>query len=318
MISGATNPPQVGAFPEPITACGRRWTVHPAAQVFPLIEGGAFDRLVADVRTNGLREAITLHPDGSLLDGRNRLRACDIADVKPVTRTWNGVGSAVAYVVSLNLHRRHLDESQRALVAARIANLADGQRKSASPIGEARVSQQDAAELLNVGKRSVERAKDVIDRGAPELVKAVERGAISVSAAKQATTLPQRDQQAVVTRVDAGERPADVIREVARDARARDGQAQKGRPPRVPEKPTERMVIYVTTEEKASIERAARVNQYTSVSEYGRVVLCEAAAECGEDVPESLHEERRKAERRTRHGDDQPVELERRKRVRRQ
>jgi hypothetical protein len=35
------------------------------------------------------------------------------------------------------------------MVAARIANLQDGQRKSGSPIGEA-VTQGEAAELLNV------------------------------------------------------------------------------------------------------------------------------------------------------------------------
>jgi hypothetical protein len=68
----------------------------------------------------------------------------------------------VKYVVSLNLQRRHLDASQRAVVAAKIANLQDWQRKSASPIGEA-VAQQEAADLLNVGKPSVERARKVLE-----------------------------------------------------------------------------------------------------------------------------------------------------------
>jgi hypothetical protein len=79
------------------------------------------------------------------------------------------------------LKRRHLNESQRAVVAAKLATLKDGQRKSASPIGEA-VSQSDAANMLNVGKRSVERAREVLDEGTPELVQAVEAGRVSVSA----------------------------------------------------------------------------------------------------------------------------------------
>jgi hypothetical protein len=68
------------------------------------------------------------------------------------------------------------DESSRAMVAAKIANLSDGQRadRVASQICEA-VSQQDAADLLNVGKRSVEYGREVLDHGTPELVQAVER-----------------------------------------------------------------------------------------------------------------------------------------------
>ena len=50
------------------------------------------------------------------------------AGVEPKFQEWNGKGSLVAFVVSLNLHRRHLNESQRALVAARIANLGEGGR----------------------------------------------------------------------------------------------------------------------------------------------------------------------------------------------
>jgi len=105
--------------------------------------------------------------------------------------------AAIPSLVSLNLRRRHLNESQRAMVAAKIANLTNGQTK-ASPIGEAAVSQGDAAQMLNVGKRSVERAADVQERAVPDLASAVDRGKVSVSAAAEVARLPAEDQQAVV------------------------------------------------------------------------------------------------------------------------
>ncbi len=85
----------------------------------------------------------------------------------------------VGFVVSLNLHRRHLDESQRAMVAGKIATLDRGRPTDNPPIGG--ISAAQAAEKLNVGTRSVERAREVLDHGTPELVSAVERGRVSVS-----------------------------------------------------------------------------------------------------------------------------------------
>lgn len=90
---------------------------HQIADIFPLIEGEEFDKLVEDVRANGLLEPIWLHPDGSIIDGRNRYRACIKAGVAPRTRTWTGSGSLVEFVLSMNLHRRHLTASQKACVA---------------------------------------------------------------------------------------------------------------------------------------------------------------------------------------------------------
>lgn len=75
-----------------------------------------------------------------------------------------------------NLHRRHLDESQRAMVATRVATLQRGDNQYAS--SEA-TSQRDAAEILNVSRTSVQRARQVLDDGAPELVAAVERGEVA-------------------------------------------------------------------------------------------------------------------------------------------
>jgi hypothetical protein len=85
---------------------------------------------------------------------------------------------------SLNLRRRHLDESQRAMVGARVANLRRGDNQH-TPIGGTSISQSDAAERLNVGVRSVQRATEVLDHGTAELVRAVERGAVAVSTAAE-------------------------------------------------------------------------------------------------------------------------------------
>src|SRR2546425_390857 len=144
---------------------------HPLADIFPLVEGADFDELVADIAAHGLREPIVVYED-KILDGRNRYRACTAARVAPTFTTYTG-DDPIAYVISLNLRRRHLNESQRALVAAKLATMKRGDNQH-SPIGE--TSQARAAELLNVGKRSVERAADVHDHGAAELVHAVERG----------------------------------------------------------------------------------------------------------------------------------------------
>ena len=54
---------------------------------------------------------------------RQAMRRQTVAPHEPTFREWSGEGSLVAFVVSLNLHRRHLDESQRAMVAAKIANM---------------------------------------------------------------------------------------------------------------------------------------------------------------------------------------------------
>ena len=41
--------------------------------------------------------------------------------LEPQTALWDGVGTPETFVVSMNLHRRHLNESQRAMIAAKLA-----------------------------------------------------------------------------------------------------------------------------------------------------------------------------------------------------
>lgn len=173
--------------------------------------------LAEDIRKNGLREPIWLHRDGRIIDGRNRYRACELARVPVASRTYEGDDAdLVRFVVSLNLHRRHLDESQRAMVAARIATLEHGQRADLSRAANLPVLEQsEAASLLNVSERSVRAARSVVTAGSADLVSAVERGEVSVSAAAEVATLTESEQREVVAR---GER--EIVR-AANEIRAR-------------------------------------------------------------------------------------------------
>ena len=170
---------------------------HEVADIFPLMTGADFDALKADIAAHGQREPIWLHPDGRIIDGRNRHRACVELGITPTFRTWDGGDGLVAFVVSLNLHRRHLSESQRAMVAAKLANMPrGGDRKTESK--DQLISRFDAAEMLSVSVPSVMRARAVQSTGAPELVAAVERGDVAVSAAAEVATLPTEWQRVIV------------------------------------------------------------------------------------------------------------------------
>jgi N6-adenosine-specific RNA methylase IME4 len=194
-------------------------TTHPVADLFPLMADAEVADLAEDIREHGQREPIWVHRDGRVIDGRNRWRACQIAEREPVTRTYQGDDSGlVAFVVSLNLKRRHLSESQRAMVAARVANLAHGERKTDRPIG---LSQPEAAQLLNVGERSVKRARTVQEQGVPELAAAVDRGSVAVSTAEVVAREPVEVQRQVLAQVDPREvvRAAKEIKQRQRDTR---------------------------------------------------------------------------------------------------
>jgi ParB-like chromosome segregation protein Spo0J len=84
---------------------------HPVANMFPLMQGEAFDALVKDIAERGLEQDIVLH-EGGILDGRNRYRACLKAGVEPRFTKYSG-SDPVAYVISANLHRRHLTREQK-------------------------------------------------------------------------------------------------------------------------------------------------------------------------------------------------------------
>jgi hypothetical protein len=90
--------------------------IHPVAELFPLMSPDEFQTFKADIAANGQHDEIWIY-QGAIIDGRNRYRACQELGIEPRMCEWDGQGSLVGFVVSLNLHRRHLTSSQRAAVA---------------------------------------------------------------------------------------------------------------------------------------------------------------------------------------------------------
>jgi len=92
------------------------YAIHPAADLMPMLGESDLAALAADIRANGLHEPVVLF-DGQVLDGRNRLAACELAGVEPLTRTLKACPDPVAFVLSANLRRRHLRHIDRVRLA---------------------------------------------------------------------------------------------------------------------------------------------------------------------------------------------------------
>jgi ParB-like chromosome segregation protein Spo0J len=155
--------------------------VHPIAMIFPRLDDAAVDQMALDIRNNGQQQPISLY-EGKVLEGVNRTEACKRLKCKVKARQYLG-NDPIGFVLSANLHRRHLDASQRAIVGAKLADLGVGDNQTTKGSG---TSIEVAAKLVNVGRASIERALTVLRSGDTKLIEEVKTGEVSVSAAANA------------------------------------------------------------------------------------------------------------------------------------
>lgn len=195
---------------------------HPVADLLPLMDEVSFKELKDDIALNGLREPVWLHPDGRILDGRNRHKACVALRLKPATKVYAGdlsTEAIVAFVISLNLKRRHLDSGQRAFVALRVEQTlaeatrerqvaagdfgAQGGRGNEKPLVKSLTKGLDrndgkaaaqAAAMVGTNRQYVADAKK-IRQEAPDLEQQVVAGKLTLPKAKQQLKKRLRAQQ---------------------------------------------------------------------------------------------------------------------------
>ena len=190
--------------------------IHPAADLFPMVEGDEFAELCTDIKERGLAQPITIWTDGSLLDGRNRLLACYETHQEVVLDRYEGT-DPVQFSLSANLHRRHLNPGQRAVVALKVRELLqpaakERQREAGEQFGkgakvsadlrepiatptEHRKSTAEAAKATGASTRTVEQAARV-EKMAPDLLPQVQAGTMALDKAHKEAQQRERQQAA--------------------------------------------------------------------------------------------------------------------------
>lgn len=222
----------------------REIKIHPAATLFPQMSEGEFAKLKEDIRANGLRSPIVFWR-GQLIDGRHRIQACEELGIM-----WDNFAEEadadqdpVKVALSLNLHRRHLNPSQLAMVADKVRGIYDEEAKESrkrKPKSEvvnlpqqkldSGKSRDKAAESVGVSGSLADAAKKVRAKGTPELQAAVESGEVAVTAAALVADLPQKKQVEIVSRDEVKDAAAAIReekRKVAAESKGADEQAVK-------------------------------------------------------------------------------------------
>jgi hypothetical protein len=171
-----------------------RLELHPLCTLFPRLNGAEFKTLCEDIRANGLRQPIVMH-DGMILDGGNRYRACVEAGVKPTFAKFGG-GNLVDFVLSANLHRRHMTPGQQAAIVASAQDWAKAQQR-----GGDRKSDQSATLHFDQAKDRAatsgaslrtQKMADKVAKKSPALAKKVAHGEMSLPKAHKQISKPSK------------------------------------------------------------------------------------------------------------------------------
>lgn len=184
-------------------------TLHPLCALFPPLAGDELQALADDIKQHGLHQPILRTADWQIIDGQGRLAACELAGVEPTYEIWDGAGSLIDVVVSRNLRRRHLDTSQRAMIASHLAERVADERGDVGARANLPAKRQgrrrdDAAAIMNVSPRSVEDARVIRRKGVPELAERVQRGEITVHSAKKIARQPKPTQRQILKKGPSG------------------------------------------------------------------------------------------------------------------
>jgi site-specific DNA-methyltransferase (adenine-specific) len=157
---------------------------HRLCELFPEMPEEEYQALKADIAEHGLKQPIWTFR-GQILEGRARYRACRELGIEPQTREWPGDDGPelVAFVMSLNYHRRHLKPGQKALIATVAEEkFAEEAKRRAKELAAARAEARRAGQTAELHPNTKLNYKESSAWKAGELVGV---NGIYVSAAKK-------------------------------------------------------------------------------------------------------------------------------------
>ena len=163
---------------------------HEYANLFPMMTDEELQQLCESMKAGYDETSPIVLYGGKILDGRNRQRAADAVGITPLYRDFIGSDKeALDFVIRHNLTRRHLNETQRAVIGSRLANMERGgdgsnQHSKSANLHNSKVTQSEAATMMNVSPRMVATVK-AIEKAAPELIARMESGQMTANEAQR-------------------------------------------------------------------------------------------------------------------------------------
>lgn len=165
--------------------------LHPLCTYFPRMSDAEFISLKENIQANG-----QLHPiytlDGMILDGGNRYRALCELGIEPVIREYSG-SNPTQFILSSNLHRRHLTQGQSAAVISASQSWVKAQPADSPQVqGVAQLDSATArAKQSGVGHRTQQLADKLVKEAPAELIKEVIDGKKSLNKAIKEISPPK-------------------------------------------------------------------------------------------------------------------------------
>jgi len=150
--------------------------------LFPMMSEEELQSLAEDIKANGLLHRIIIDNENQIVDGRNRLAACKLANVEPRFEQLNGQDSR-GVIVSANLNRRNLSARQRTMAYAFIYREPERLKRRSS-----------AAEHQDVTKSGLSEARKVL-RTSPALGKEVLLGQRTLDQAYEQVQRQERESE---------------------------------------------------------------------------------------------------------------------------
>lgn len=162
---------------------------HPLSAAFPAMPESEIEALAEDIEKGGQRDPGILF-EGMVLDGWHRFLACQRLGIQFRSVEFDGE-DPVAFVLSKNLHRRHLTASQRAAAVVAATNWRPQGRPGKAEPGSG-FSEKDMARMAEVTDRTIRQAKVAHEAGLGEKVKA---GEVSAKRAAEVAKLPPKERE---------------------------------------------------------------------------------------------------------------------------
>lgn len=184
MCAENTTPP---TFSQPLLQ-------HPLSAAFPSMSAIDHDALTDDIEANGQRDPITIYA-GQVLDGWHRYKSCLMLEIEPVTVELSADVDPVKFVISRNMHRRHLTGSQRAAAVVACSEWAESgtnQKNARGELGSPVTTVPEMAQKADVSERTIQHAKSAHTAGLGDKVR---NGELTAKAAAEIAKPPKAKQE---------------------------------------------------------------------------------------------------------------------------